>query len=162
MTVMIAAIAAVSENGVIGREGKLPWHIPADLKHFKKITMGKPIIMGRKTFESIGKPLPGRTNIIVSRTLPDAAPDLESAIARAKEIAERDGVDEIMIIGGGEIFRQALPVTERVYLTIIEDDIEGDAFFPDLDDRDWREVSKDHLVGDPSLSFVTLERKEPA
>lgn len=140
----IAMIVAMARNRVIGRDGALPWHLPEDLRHFKELTLGKPIIMGRLTWESIGRPLPGRANIVVSR-VPDfeapgaeVVPSLEAALARAGEIAGPDG--EIMVIGGAQIYRAALPLAERIYLTRIEVDAEGDAMFPELDPSCWHVV----------------------
>ena len=133
--VKLAFVVARAENGVIGRAGKLPWHISADLQHFKRLTVGKPVIMGRKTYDSIGKPLPRRTNIVVTRDLHWAAEgvavahDLPTALAVAYEDALRTGVDEVMIIGGAELYRQALAQTARIYLTEIRRDYAGDATF---------------------------------
>ena len=173
MTVIIAAIAAMSDNRVIGREGQLPWHLPEDLKHFKQVTMGKPVIMGRKTFDSIGRPLPGRDNFVLSRTnliihhkaKADGSPGhvqhlapmhpIQEAIHLAKEIARQEGQIEIMIIGGGEIYREALPFTQRLYLTQVHQTIEGDAFFPALNDHEWKKTATEDHGG---FSFVTLER----
>ena len=158
MTITISAIAAMSRNRVIGAGNKMPWHLPEDFKHFKRTTMGKPVIMGRKTFESLGKPLPGRTNIVVTRSLPPTPPfpqaggggqggagvvvlsSLDSAIKTAKEIAARDDVGEIFVCGGGQIYESALPILDRIYLTIIDQDYEGDAFFPDIDLNEWNET----------------------
>jgi len=139
----------------------MPWHIPEDLKHFKALTMGKPVIMGRKTFDSLGKPLPGRLNIVVSRSDFSAAgtsaqKTVEDAIALAKEKAAQDGVNEIFIIGGGQIYEQALPLTERTYLTFIHKTVDGDTFFPALNENEWCETAReDHA----EYSFVTMERK---
>lgn len=158
----ICAIAAISENRIIGRDGGLPWHIPEDLRHFKKMTTGKPVIMGRKTFESIGgKPLPERLNIIVSRN--DIATSgivsvrtVGEAVALAKKQAAQNGVDEIMICGGAQIYEAAMPVTQRIYLTVVHRTIDGDTFFPELDKTEWCETAReDHA----EYSFVTMERK---
>ena len=164
----ISLIVAVADNGVIGRNGELPWHIPADLKHFKTLTMGKPMIMGRKTFESIGKPLPGRTSIVITRR-GDYAPIGVIAVntwAAAVEAATRafkdSGEDEMMVIGGAEIYELALADADRLYLTEVHDAVEGDTVLPDLDRAHWRETSRqDHSTDDstgPTYSFVTLER----
>ena len=141
----IALIAAVAANGVIGSDNRLPWHLPEDLREFKRITLGKPLIMGRKTFESIGRPLPGRTNIVLSRQ-PGwqregvvVASDLAVALDLARELA---GADEVMVIGGEQIYRQALPLAERLYLTLVDLDVAGDARFPELDRGQWRELSR--------------------
>jgi dihydrofolate reductase len=163
MKIRTSAIVAMSENRVIGRDNDLPWHLPEDLKRFKSLTTGKPVIMGRKTFDSIvsrlGKPLPNRTNIVISRSsneIPGAlvSNSIEAALGKARAIAAKDGQEEIMIIGGAEIFRETLPVTDRIYLTVIHDTIEGDAFFPELGPQ-WKEIAWDNR-GD--FSFVTLDR----
>lgn len=142
----IVLVVAASLNNVIGVDGELPWRLPSDLKRFRKMTMGKPIIMGRKTFESIGKPLDGRANIVVTRN-PEFAIDgvlvassVEAAIQTAKDIAAETNADEIAVIGGGEIYRQALEFAETVYLTRVHREIDGDTFFPELDDSVWAEI----------------------
>jgi dihydrofolate reductase len=165
---MISLIVAVSENGVIGRDGDMPWRLPSDLKRFKQVTVGKPVIMGRKTFQSIGRPLPGRANILVTRSQdyrPDGVvcmPDLEEAIAFAAKIASESGETEIFVIGGGEIYRQALPRADRVYFTQVHMTVDGDTTFPELDKLEWRETSRcrheasEHDSVD--YSFVVFER----
>lgn len=143
MSAVIAMIAAVGRNGAIGAEGELPWRLPTDFAFYKRTTMGKPLIMGRKTFQSIGKPLPGRTNIVVTRSADFAAEgvevfgDLQEAIARGREIAERDGVDEVFINGGGEIYRAAMPMADRLYVTHVDAAPNGDTFFPEIDPVVW-------------------------
>jgi len=160
----ISLIVAMAENRVIGRRGKLPWRIPADLKYFKKITMGKPIIMGRKTFESIGVALPGRTNIVVTRNPTIDNPDLvlaRSVHEALKAAAEVDG--EAMIIGGGQIYEAALPLADRIYLTEVHGSYDGDAYFPHFERSMWREAAREDFTahGDiPAYSFVVLERKQ--
>jgi len=168
----LAIIVAAAENGVIGRGNALPWHIPGDLRHFKRVTMGKPIIMGRKTYESIGKPLPGRTNIVITRnprfqadgvtaasTLQDA---LEIAVAAVAREAPSDGVDEVCVIGGAEVYAAALPLADRMYLTRVHASIEGDARLPEIDWAQWREVSCEHHAAQPpghdAFSIVRYER----
>lgn len=163
MSVRLALIAAVARNGVIGRGGDLPWRISADLKFFKATTMGKPIIMGRRTFASIGTALPGRHNIVVTRNPHFTADGIEVAgdLDQALAIAARHGGGEIMVIGGGEIYAAALGRAGRLYLTEVHADAEGDVYFPELDRAQWREVSRDDhaAAGDtPAFSFVTLER----
>jgi len=163
MAMRIALIAAVASNRVIGRDGDLPWRIPADLRHFKAVTMGKPIIMGRRTFQSIGKALPGRTNVVVTRDRAFAAADVTVAgsFAQALAIAEATGADEAMVIGGGEIYAAALAGAERIYLTEVHVDAEGDVRFPALDGSQWREVARDDHAAEgdvPAFSFVVLER----
>ena len=147
----IAIIVAAAENGVIGANGGLPWRLSSDLKRFRALTMGKPMIMGRKTFQSLGKPLDGRDNIVVSRDpgfRPDGvlvAPSLEAALDLAAACAERRGSDEIMVIGGAEIYRAALPLAGRIYLTRVHARPQGDATFAPLDPARWREVSREPL-----------------
>ena len=160
-------IVARAENGVIGQDGKLPWHISADLQHFKKLTVGKPVIMGRKTYESIGRPLPRRTNIVVTRNRDWVAEgvvtsgDLPSALALAYEVAHESGADEVMIIGGSEIYNQSLAHAVRIYLTEVHAPYVGDAAL-DLDLSGWSEVSRTRHKGDgdgrPDFSFVELQR----
>ncbi len=166
----ISLIAAVARNRVIGRAGDLPWRIPGDLKRFRALTMGKPLVMGRKTFESLPKALPGRTNIVVTRQPGFAAdgartaPDLEAALTMAAAIAEADGADEVMVMGGAEIYRQALPLASRFYLTDVRQPVEGDTLFPELDRAQWRESSRaPGETGDPATpphDFVVLDRIE--
>ncbi|MFT5440527.1 MAG: dihydrofolate reductase [Alphaproteobacteria bacterium] len=163
MSVRLALIAAVARNGIIGRDGDMPWRISADLKYFKSTTMGKPIVMGRRTFESIGRALPGRLNIVVSRNAGFTADGAETAtdLDQALEIAALQGGDEVMVIGGGEIYAAALPHADRLYLTEIHTDAEGDVHFPTFDRAQWRETSReDHAAdgGTPAFSFVTLDR----
>lgn len=159
----ISIIVAAAKNNIIGRDNTLIWHIPQDLKHFKKTTMGKPVIMGRKSYESIGKPLPGRRNIVISRNtgavINENGPYFFSSIEAAIEDAGKTETDEIFVIGGGEIYRQSLPLADRIYLTRVEKDYEGDAYFPDLNPHEWHTVSKDHHDGDPSFTFYVLDRK---
>ena len=128
---LISLVAAMAANRVIGKDNQMPWHLPADLKHFKAVTLGKPVVMGRKTFESIGRVLLGRRNLVISRTPPADSRGAEwvNSLAQALELLQ--GHDEVMIIGGGEIYRQALPLAQRLYLTDIALTTEGDAFFPD-------------------------------
>ena len=144
----VVIVVAVADNGVIGRGNALPWDLPDDLHHFKQTTMGRPIIMGRKTFESIGRPLPGRLNIILTRdgAWQASGVSVATSIARAIEIAMGqallDGADSVMVIGGAEVYRQALPYTSRVFLTRVHGNVQGDAFF-DLDQiASWRELSR--------------------
>jgi dihydrofolate reductase len=164
---VIALVVAVAKNGVIGRDGRLPWRIPEDMKWFKEKTLGKPCVMGRKTWESLPKrPLPGRTNIVVTRARDYAADcavvahSLDDAIA----IAARENAHEISIIGGGELYAAALPLAGRIYLTRVDLAIEGDAHFPALDPVEWNErviashsASPERPIG---YSFCILERKE--
>lgn len=148
----VAIIVCAARNGVIGRNGQMPWRMSSDLKHFKALTLGKPVVMGRKTYESIGKALPGRVNIVVTRqvsfTLPDACvlPDLASAIDEARRVAAQTGAPEVMVIGGGEIYAQALPLAERVYMTRLEAEIPGDAAFPAISEKEWSLSSRAPLA----------------
>lgn len=147
MTVPVAMIVAIGENNVIGADGAIPWRLPTDFAHFKRITLGKPLIMGRKTFESIGKPLPGRTNIIVTRRQGyqpggvEVVGSLGAALELAQLVATADEADEVMIGGGGEVYREAMPLAERLYVTHVAASPEGDAKFPAIDPREW-EVSE--------------------
>lgn len=144
----VALIVAVSQNNVIGRDNQLPWHLPEDLKYFKSVTMGKPILMGRKTFDSIGRPLPGRTNIVITRNSQWAAPgavvvtDIQAALAAAEKACEAAAVNEIMVIGGAQIYQNFLPFADRLYLTKVEAQVEGDAFFPRVDAAQWQQVDE--------------------
>ncbi|MEC9256584.1 MAG: dihydrofolate reductase [Pseudomonadota bacterium] len=162
-------IVAVAENGVIGRNNALPWYLPNDLKYFKQTTMGKPVIMGRKTYESIGKPLPGRTNIVITRQA-DYQPEgvkVVNSVEAARELAESvcqiDGQEEAMIRGGAEIYTLALPHTDRLYLTEVHADVEGDAFFPEYDKSLWQEVAREDFAAEGpnpyNYSFVVYEAK---
>ncbi|WP_400190336.1 dihydrofolate reductase [Hymenobacter sp. B81] len=161
---MVALVVAVAENGVIGRDNQLPWHLPADLKHFKQLTTGHPIVMGRRTFESIGRPLPGRRNIVVTRQADWQAEGCEvvHSVLGALELA-RQYDDEVMVIGGAEIYRQALPAADVVYLTEVHFSPEGDAVLPPFTADDWREESRERHEPDErhayACSFVTLRRR---
>ncbi|RYU77708.1 dihydrofolate reductase [Hymenobacter persicinus] len=161
---MIAIVVAVAQNGVIGRDNQLIWHLPADLKHFKQLTTGHPIVMGRRTFEAIGRPLPNRTNIVVTRQADWTAPGCEVAysVPAALELARSLGED-VFVIGGGEIYRQALAATDTVYLTEVHHDFEGDATFPELSPLEWREENRERHEPDDkhayAFSFVTLRRR---
>ncbi|SCB08405.1 dihydrofolate reductase [Rhizobium hainanense] len=141
-------IVAVSRNGIIGREGDMPWRLSSDLKRFKAMTLGKPVIMGRKTFQSIGKPLPGRPNVIITRDAGFSAEgivavhSLDEAIEVASRLAKESNVDEICIIGGGEIYRQALDLSDRLLITHVEADVEGDTSFPEIDSDIWQTDSE--------------------
>lgn len=161
----IALIAAMAANRVIGDGNKMPWHLPADLRHFKKLTLGKPVIMGRKTFESIGsKPLPMRVNIVVSRDPNFRANGVVIArdLQQALNLAVPHAAEEIMIMGGASIYEQALAIADRLYLTFIQLNVNGDAHFPDLRQFRWRELSSESHTPDPenpyNYSFVVYER----
>lgn len=158
----LSLIVAMDRNRVIGKDNDLPWHLPADLKFFKATTLGKPIIMGRKTYESIGRPLPGRRNIVVTRNAEwradgvDVAPDLETAKAMVADVAEA------FIIGGAQIYGQSLDVVDRMHITEVDLAVEdGDAVFPEIDGTLWQEVSREaHPATDgrPAFAFVCYER----
>ena len=159
----ISLIVAVSRNGVVGRNGALPWQLPADLKHFKAVTMGKPVVMGRKTYESIGRPLPGRLNIVVTRN-PDFLAEGCTVVASLDEaIRAGAGVEEIFVIGGAELYRAALASADRIYFTRVEADVEGDTFFPSFDEAAWRVVSSEAHAADEknamAFRFEILERR---
>ena len=160
---------AVARNGVIGADGGLAWRISDDLRQFKAATVGKPVIMGRKTFESIGRPLPERDNIVITRS-PDflkegvfIARTIDGAVKLARELAAERGVDEIPIIGGAEIYAQTLARTERIYLTRVDADVEGDVRYPDLDSRRWREklvgACEKNARNEYACEFFILDRK---
>lgn len=160
-TPKLCLVVATDEAGLIGRQGQLPWRLPNDLKHFKQLTLGKTILMGRKTWESLGRPLPQRENWVLTRDAtfyPDGArvfPDLKSALTAA------DG--ELTIIGGGELYRQTLPLAQTLYLTEVHARLDGDAWFPPLDRQQWRETARERHEADErhahAYSFVTLERR---
>lgn len=158
-------IVARARNGTIGLANAMPWHLPADLAHFKRTTLGHPVIMGRRTWESIGRALPGRRNIVVSRTPGFRAPGAEvvGSLAEAWE-AVRDA-DEAFVIGGGRLYADALPQADRIYLTDMAAEVEGDTFFPALDSREWREtLLGEHPADDRNrfaLRFLLLERLHP-
>jgi dihydrofolate reductase len=164
-----ALIVAMSQNRVIGRNNQLPWYLPGDLKYFKQATMGKPIIMGRKTWDSIGRPLPGRMNVIISRNTQWRAPDgtvaaasLSEAMNKASAHAELEGSEEVMIIGGGQIYAEALPVVDRMYITKVHADIDGDAFFPEVNWEEWKEIGREDFSASGNnpydYSFVIYQR----
>jgi dihydrofolate reductase len=163
----VVAIVAAARNGVIGRDGRLPWHLPEDLKRFRRLTVGKPVLMGRKTFQSIGRPLPGRHNIVLTNNRAFRAEgvtivhDLAEAVAAAG-LDPRARAPVVCIIGGAEIYALALPITTAIELTRVDLDIEGDALFPDPDPAQWREVWREEhpAEGDrPGFAFIRLERR---
>jgi dihydrofolate reductase len=164
----LVLVAAVAENGVIGRDGDMPWRLPGDLKHFKALTLGKPVIMGRRTFDSIGRrPLPGRPNIVLTRDPAfraegvRVASSIETALGIAKEEAARLNADEIAVIGGSTLYAETLPRADRLYLTEVHASPEGTVRFPDFDRGEWREISREpqQAPGETyRYSFVTLER----
>ena len=159
MTVTI--VAAISENHVIGKDNKLLWYLPTDLKHFKDITTGHTVIMGRKTYDSVGKPLPKRRNIIITRTqIKIEGCEVVNSIADAMALCA--GEDVVFIVGGAEIYKQSMHLTDRMYLTIVHKEFEGDSFFPEINSQDWKEVFReDHEPDEKNAlpySFITYER----
>ena len=162
----VSLIVAMSKNRVIGADGGMPWHLPADLKYFKATTLGKPIIMGRKTFDSIGRPLPGRRNIVITRNSDwhydgvDVVATIDAAVALA---SAADETGEIMITGGAQIYAQAMPQVDRMYITEITAELEGDTYFPEFRRQEWAEVSREsHAAVDdkPAYAFVVYERRK--
>lgn len=163
----LSLIAALGENRVIGVDNSMPWHLPGDFKYFKATTLGKPIIMGRKTWDSLGRPLPGRLNIVVSRQADlvlegaEVYPSLEAAVVRAEEWAKEQGVDELMLIGGAQLYAQGLAEADRLYLTRVALSPEGDAWFPAFDLNEWKLVSSvpNPAEGDkPAYAFEVWEK----
>jgi dihydrofolate reductase len=173
--VRLSIIVAVAENGVIGRDQQLPWHLPDDLRRFKALTLGKPVLMGRRTFESIGRPLPGRRNLVLS-SQPVAQPvgaaassattSLEGVASLAEAIARCAGAEELCVIGGAGLFGAALPLATHLYLTRVHASVDGDVHFPDYDAGAWRELQRVEHPADARhqwpMSFLDLERRDPA
>lgn len=163
---VISFIVATSENNVIGKNNKLPWHLPTDMKYFKNVTWAMPVIMGRKSFEALGEPLRGRTNIVVTRNKGWHATGVQTvpSIDQAITLAAQTDAKEIFITGGGEIFRAALPSADRIYLTRVHENFDGDAFFPELDEDEWKLVSNRDCPPDEknpyAMSFQVWERKK--
>lgn len=157
----IYLVAAVAANGVIGAKGGMPWHLPEDLRHFKALTLGHPVIMGRRTWESIGKPLPGRENIVVSRRAGFDAPGASVASSLGAALALCAGEAVVFVIGGGELYREALPLAHGLVLTEIQRDYEGDTRFPDWDRAPWRETQRKPQAAADGLrfDFVLYERR---
>lgn len=165
----IAMIWAMAENRVIGRNNKLPWHLPNDLKYFKQLTTGKPVIMGRKTYDSIGKPLPNRVNIVVTRDGNFQADgikvvhDLPSAIELADAECLISGADEVIIMGGAEIYKLGLPYADRLYITFVHSEVEGDAYFPEFDLSAYEEMGRERFDADGpnpyDYSFCIFDKK---
>lgn len=161
----IVLVVAMSENRVIGRDGGLPWQISADLKHFKAVTMGSPIIMGRKTWDSIGRALPGRRNIVITRnaefTLGDA--DTVTTIDAALALCRDDDAEKAMIIGGGQIYAETIKIADVIELTEVHETIDGDTVFPEIDTALWQETAREMQLSEtpdgPNFSFVTLIRR---
>ena len=166
--IKIALVVAAARNGVIGIQNALPWNLPSELQRFKELTTGHPLIMGRNTYEAIGRPLPNRDNIVVTRgeIMDDPSVhtvnSIEEAIALARRFAVTRGVDEIMIVGGGQIYEQTLKLADRIYFTRVEMDAEGDTLFPDLSPERWREISREEFKAGPQdnadFTVLTLDR----
>lgn len=160
---IISLIAAMDRNRLIGNKNKLPWHLPADFAHFKSTTMGKPVIMGRKTYESIGKPLPGRTNIVLSRDPGVSFEGVECVGSFKEAMALVPDEEELMVIGGSTIYEMLLPQADRLYFTYVDAEFEGDAWFPEFDEDQWLEKEAVLRKADEKniydCRFVTLEKK---
>lgn len=158
---VVSIIAAAAENNVIGRDNDMPWRLSSDLKRFKALTLGKPVIMGRRTWESLSRPLPGRANIVITQNRDFAAEgalivhSLAQALDLANELARESGSDEIFIIGGGKIYTQALPLADRIYLTRVLAQVEGDTYFPQIDSTHWRAVSSENVPAGEKDSYPT-------
>lgn len=158
----LSLIVAMDKNRLIGKNNQLPWHLPVDLAHFKKVTMGKPIVMGRKTFESIGRPLPGRQNIVLSRKGFDA-----EGVTNVGSICEATALtvneDEVMIIGGGTIYENMIDIVDRMYITYVDGEFEGDAWFPEFDETQWSIIEEESTSADSDnrygCRFVIYDRK---
>ena len=167
-TPVIALVVAIAENGAIGRGGDLPWRLSSDMRYFRKITMGKPVIMGRRTFKSLPRVFDGRLNVVLTRDKGFVAPDavmvhsLGEGLAAARASAERTRAHEIMVIGGEDVFREVLPQARRIYLTEVHASPEADTWFPEFDKREWREIFRERHEAGPrdehAFSFVVLER----
>jgi len=160
----VSLIVAMARNRVIGRDGRLPWRLPADQQRFKALTMGHHIIMGRKTWESIGRALPGRTSVVVTRNKAYAAAGAAVVGSLAEALTLARGDPEAFVIGGGELYGEALPLAKRIYLTELEDDYPGDAFFPPLAQAEWRAVQREEhpaQSAEPGWNFVVYERVRP-
>ena len=167
MSINVVFVVGIAQNGVIGFEGDMPWRLSTDMKRFKAITMGKPVIMGRKTYESIGRPLPGRLNVVVSRNEFEAdgvcaVSSIEEAIEVSRKWAKINVADEICIIGGGEIYRQSLDLADKLYVTHILAEPDGDTRFPHIEEAKWRVLSSENVsVGEKDSAetiFVIYER----
>lgn len=163
---IISTIVAVAKNNVIGKDNDIPWYLPADLKYFKKITTGHHIVMGRKCYESIGRPLPKRTNVVVTRNPFFIATGcvITHNVAEAVQLAEANGEEEVFIIGGGQIYEIALPHVDRIYLTEVDLEVDGDVFFPEIDEKDWTLIKETKHQADEkneyNYTFKILERKK--
>ncbi len=162
----ISLIVAMASNRVIGLEGRMPWHLSADLKHFKKITLGSPILMGRKTFEAIGRPLPGRDNLIISRNPAYQQAGCRVFTDKHAVLKHAQSSKELFVIGGQTLYEMFLPVADNLYLTLIHKNFPGDTYFPEFNEKDWQEVQREDVTEDEtvnfSYSFLKLERQSDA
>jgi dihydrofolate reductase len=160
---MLSGLVAMDKNRLIGRDNDLPWRLPADLAYFKKVTMGHPIIMGRKTFEAIGRPLPGRRNIIVTRNKQYEQPGCEVLYSIEDIYKVGSGTEEVFVIGGAEIFKEVLPMMDRLYITYIDEEFEGDTYFPNINESEWRMISEEPGITDEKnpyhYRFVVYEKQ---
>ena len=165
MTQRISLIAAVDRNGVIGKGGDIPWRLPADLRYFKRVTMGKPLLMGRKTYESIGRPLPGRQNIVLTRQRDFEAPGCTVVHSVEEALAAASDAEEVMVAGGGSVYRQFLPRAHRLYLTFVDTVTEGDATFPEFNLDRWRLIFEEAHAADEQNAFpyrfTIFEKTDP-
>jgi dihydrofolate reductase len=159
---LLSLVAAAGSHNELGKDGAMPWHLPADLRHFKSLTLGKPVLMGRKTLVAIGRPLPERRNIVVSRDPEFRAAGCETAASLEAALALAGAAPEVMVIGGGEIYRVAWARARRIHLTRVHGVFDADTFFPEIDPAEWRETAREDHLSDAknpfAYSFVTLER----
>jgi dihydrofolate reductase len=164
--VRVSLIAAMAENRVIGVNNSLPWRLPADLRHFRRLTIGHHVIMGRRNYESIGKPLPDRTNIVVTRNPSYQAPGCLVKHSYEDALTVAQGDSEIFVIGGAEIYRQALEHADRLYLTLVHAQVQGDTYFPPFDEKHWQEISRERHEPDEknlhACTFLIYDRKKTA
>jgi dihydrofolate reductase len=160
---MVSLIVAMAQNGVIGRDNALPWRLPEDLRRFKAATLGKPILMGRKTFQSIGRALPGRLNLVLTRDRDWSAPGAVVVHSMEAALSAAAGAEELVVIGGAEIYRLVMPFARRIYLTHVHADVPGDTYFPAFDPTQWVDVASDRHPADERhaypVTFITLERR---
>ena len=167
MSITLSIIVAMANNRAIGKDNQLLWYLPEDLKYFKRITMGKPIVMGRKTFESIGRPLPGRLNIVITRQQDwqhdgvKVVHSIEDALRLAEAQSLIDGMDEVMVIGGAEIYKMSLPAAHKLYVTYVDADIEGDVFFPEVDIEHWQETNREEHSASGSVDSDSTSKHNP-
>lgn len=166
MTPVVTLVVAASAGGVIGKDGAIPWHLPADLAHFKRVTMGKPIVMGRKTFQSIGRALPGRLNVVVTRDRTFQALDVVVTHSLEEALGACGDAPEVMVIGGGELYGAAMPLASRIHYTRVHAAVDGDTHFPPLDPAAWSESAREERPADErnphALTFLVLERSASA